>query len=84
LSDLGGTHGRRSIHRCRRSSGAVSLQTDCDGQIRTLQRHIAVWRAHTILAFNEDWNDEGVDAGQILPQPLRAAVDVDNTTERSA
>jgi hypothetical protein len=55
-----------------------------DGQIRTLQRHIAVWRAHTILAFDDDWSNEAVEAGQILPQPLRAAVDVYDTTERSA
>ena len=57
-----------------------------DGQIRTLQRHIAVWRAHTILAFDDAWSDEAVDAGQILPQPFRAEVDddVDDAAERSA
>ena len=55
-----------------------------NGQIRALQRHIAVWRAHTILAFDDEWSDEAVDAGQILPQPLRADVDVDDAAERSA
>ena len=55
-----------------------------DGQLRTLQRHIAVWRAHTILAFADDWSDEAVDAGQILPQPLRVAVEVNHAAERSA
>ncbi len=53
-----------------------------NGQIRTLQRHIAVWRAHTILAFDDEWSDQAVDAGQILPQPLRVAVD--DAAERSA
>jgi hypothetical protein len=55
-----------------------------DGQLRTLQRHIAVWRARTILAFDDGWTDETIDAGQILPQPLRVAVDLDNPAERSA
>jgi len=56
-----------------------------DGQMRTLQRHIAVWRAHTILAFDDEWSDRAVDAGQILPQPLRVDVDVaDDAAERWA
>ena len=55
-----------------------------DGQLRTLQRHIAVWRARTILAFDDGWTDETIDAGQILPQPLRVAVDPDNAAEQSA
>jgi hypothetical protein len=56
-----------------------------DGQMRTLQRHIAVWRAHTILAFDDEWSDQAVDAGQILPQPLRVDVGVaDGAAERSA
>jgi hypothetical protein len=55
-----------------------------NGQIRTLQRHIAVWRAHTILAFDDEWSDEAVDAGQILPQPLRTGVDVGDAAEQSA
>jgi hypothetical protein len=54
------------------------------GQMRTLQRHIAVWRARTILAFDDDWSDEAVEAGQILPQPLRAGVEADDVAERSA
>jgi hypothetical protein len=53
--------------------------------MRTLQRHIAVWRAHTILAFDDEWSDQAVDAGQILPQPLRVDVSVaDEAAERSA
>jgi hypothetical protein len=54
------------------------------GQLRTLQRHIAVWRARTILAFDDGWTDETIDAGQILPQPLRVAFDLDNAAEQSA
>ena len=53
-----------------------------DTQLRTLQRHIAVWRAHTILAFDDEWSDLAVDAGQILPQPLR--VEMDDAAARSA
>jgi len=55
-----------------------------NGQIRTLQRHIAVWRARTILAFDDGWTDEAIEAGQSLPQPLRVAVDMDDAAERSA
>jgi len=55
-----------------------------DGQLRTLQRHIAVWRAHTVLTFDDGWTDEAVGADQILPQPLRVAVELDDTAARSA
>jgi hypothetical protein len=55
-----------------------------DGQIRTLQRHIAVWRAHTVLAFDDGWTDEAVGAGQVLPQALRVALELDDTAELSA
>ena len=55
-----------------------------NGQMRTLQRHIAVWRAHAILAFDDEWSDEAVDAGPILPPPLRAGVDADDVAEWSA
>ena len=47
-----------------------------DGQIRTLQRHIALWRAKTILAFDDGWTDDTAGAsGQPLPRPLRLTID---------
>ena len=55
-----------------------------DGQLRTLQRHIAVWRAHKVLTFDDGWTDEAVGAGQVLLQPLRVAVKLDDTAARSA
>jgi hypothetical protein len=56
-----------------------------DGQLQTLQRHIAVRRAKTVLAF-----DDGVvdDVAQValasLPHPLRLAVDGVAFAESSA
>jgi hypothetical protein len=48
-----------------------------DGQQRTLQRHIAVWRANTVLAFDDDATE---DIERIalasLPRPLRVTTDV--------
>ena len=55
-----------------------------NGQIRTLQRHVAVWRARTILAFDDGWTEEAIETGQSLPQPLRVAVDLNDAAERSA
>lgn len=56
-----------------------------DGQLRTLQRHIAVWRAKTVLAFDDDAMD---DLEQValasLPRPLRVAVDAGAPEEYSA
>ena len=53
-------------------------------QLRTLQRHIAVWRANTVLAFDDKVTD---DIERIalasLPRPLRIATDV-ATAEHSA
>jgi hypothetical protein len=47
------------------------------GQRRTLQRHIAVWRANTVLAFDDDATE---DIERIalasLPRPLRVTTDV--------
>ena len=47
-----------------------------DGQLRTLQRHIAMWRAKTVLVFDDGVMD---DVEQValasLPRPLRVAVD---------
>jgi hypothetical protein len=47
-----------------------------NGQIRTLQRRIAIWRAKTVLTFDDGWTDtvEHV-ALQSLPRPLRVDVD---------
>ncbi len=45
------------------------------GQLRTLQRHIQLWRAKTVLAFDDSWTEaEGV-VQPTLPRPLRVAVD---------
>ena len=50
-----------------------------DGQIRTLQQHIQLWRARTVLSFDDGWLDEADSiAAQGLPRPLRVAVDTDN------
>jgi hypothetical protein len=43
-----------------------------DGQLRTLQRRIARWRATMITTFDEHWLEEEVLAGAILPRPLQA------------
>src|SRR5262245_17511728 len=43
-----------------------------NGQLRTLQRHIAVWRAKTVLSFDDDWTDAAEQVEQeSLPRPLR-------------
>lgn len=56
-----------------------------DGQLRTLQRHIAVWRAKTVLAFDDGWTDDVERvAVQSLPRPLRIAVEQDTAAECSA
>jgi hypothetical protein len=56
-----------------------------NGQLRTLQRHIAVWRANTVLAFDDGGTDDlehMVLAS--LPRPLRVAVDANAVAECSA
>jgi len=56
-----------------------------DTQIRTLQRHIQVWRTRTVLTFADDgWLDDVVEAGQSLPPPLRVSVDLGEDGEQSA
>jgi len=56
-----------------------------DGQLRTLHRHIQLWRARTVLTFADDsWLDEVVETGQSLPPPLRVSVDRDDDAEQSA
>jgi len=56
-----------------------------DTQRRTLQRHIQVWRARTVLTFADDsWLDEVVETGQSLPPPLRVSVDLVDDAEQSA
>jgi hypothetical protein len=53
-------------------------------QLRTLQRHIAVWRANTVLAFDDNAiEDIERIALASLPRPLRVATDV-ATAEHSA
>jgi hypothetical protein len=52
------------------------------GQLRSLQRHIAVWRARTVLAFDDVIDDVEHVALASLPRPLRVAVD--ETSECSA
>jgi hypothetical protein len=55
------------------------------GQLRTLHRHISVWRARTVLAFDDRVND---DLEQValasLPRPLRVDVDATAVAECSA
>jgi hypothetical protein len=56
-----------------------------DGQLRTLHRHIQLWRARTVLTFADDgWLDDVVEAGQSLPPPLRVSVDLGEDAEQSA
>jgi hypothetical protein len=56
-----------------------------DGQIRTLQRHIQVWRAGTVLKFGDDgWLDDVELTGQTLPPPLRVSADLVEDAEQSA
>ena len=56
-----------------------------NGQIRTLQRHIAIWRAKTMLAFDDGWTDDVERvAAQSLPRPLRLAREPDSAVEYSA
>jgi hypothetical protein len=53
-----------------------------NGQLRTLQRHIAVWRAKTVLTFDDGWTDDVERVPlQSLPRPLRVAVGQDNAAE---
>jgi len=44
-----------------------------DCQLRTLHRHVAVWRAGVILTFDEHWLADDVPAGRSLPRALRAS-----------
>jgi hypothetical protein len=55
------------------------------GQLRTLHRHIAVWRAKTVLAFDDSVADD-LDHLTLasLPRPLRVAVEVNASAEYSA
>jgi len=56
-----------------------------DGQIRTRQRHIQVWRVRTVLTFGDDgWFDAVAEAGSSLPPPLRVSVDLGEDAEQSA
>jgi hypothetical protein len=46
-----------------------------NGQIRTLQRRIAIWRAKTVLTFDDGWTADVEPVGlQSLPLPLRVDV----------
>jgi hypothetical protein len=56
-----------------------------DGQLRTLHRHIAVWRAKTVLAFDDGVTDDLEHlALPSLPRPLRVAVEAASVAEYSA
>jgi len=44
-----------------------------NSQLRTLHRHVAVWRAGVILTFDEHWLAEDTPVGQSLPRALRAS-----------
>jgi hypothetical protein len=44
-----------------------------DCQLRTLHRHVAIWRAGVILTFDEQRLANDALAGQPLPRPLRAS-----------
>jgi hypothetical protein len=44
-----------------------------DCQLRTLHRHVAVWRAGVILTFDEHWLAEDTPVRQSLPRALRAS-----------
>lgn len=46
-----------------------------DGQLRTMQSRVKAWRARILLTFDEQWLNEEVLAGQILPLPLRTLVE---------
>ncbi len=46
-----------------------------NGQLRTLQHHIQLWRAKTVLAFDDDWTEAEGIVQPTLPRPLRVAVD---------
>lgn len=56
-----------------------------NGQLRTLQHHIAVWRAKTLLAFDDGVADDLEHlALASLPRPLRVAAEADASAECSA
>jgi hypothetical protein len=55
------------------------------GQLRTLHRHIAAWRAKTVLAFDDGVTDDLEHmALASLPRPLHVAVEAAAVTECSA
>jgi hypothetical protein len=55
------------------------------GKLRTLHRHIAVWRAKTVLAFDDGVTDDLEHVALAsLPRPLRVDVDAVAASERSA
>jgi hypothetical protein len=58
----------------RRAPAALSSQFG-NNQLRTLQRHIQLWRAKTILTFDADWAEVEGSIQPMLPRPLRVAVD---------
>jgi hypothetical protein len=43
-----------------------------EGQLRTLQRRVAEWRARTLLVFDDTWLAEEPLAGKQWPPPLLA------------
>jgi hypothetical protein len=43
-----------------------------DGQLRTLQRRVKEWRAHSILQFDHRWLEEELLPTHVLPAALQA------------
>jgi len=43
-----------------------------DGQLRTLQRRVKLWRRDALLTFDDGWLQEELLSGMVLPKPLRA------------
>ena len=75
----------------RASASAFSVRLErcpghfANGQLRTLQRQIVVWRAKTVLAFDDGWTDDVERvAVQSLPRPLRVAVQLGQPAEYTA
>ncbi len=52
-----------------------------DNQLRTLQRRVKIWRAKTILIFDDEWLQEDTLASGTLPLQLKAEMQSDDITE---
>ena len=45
-----------------------------DGQLRTLQRRVKLWRREALLTFDDGWLQEELLVGTVLPNPMRAEI----------